>query len=160
MTNNEGSKTVTLLISIYDWNNKEDYDKRNGTFINPVKEDIFKVQIKGIKDMIILTHRLGVKVRYKKPTDKNWYSSRAMIKRLFRKEIDENLTYLEPVISSLIELKKTKEEYQQLKSIREVVPMPSMPSFGTRYTPEEMEEKLNVFKNSVPIVNTGFGFDC
>lgn len=108
------SMQVTLLVSLYSWDRQKDYDQETKTFINPVNEDVFEVKIKGIEDMTILTHRLGYKVRYKKPTDKNWYTYRAMTKRLFRKEIEDSRNHLEPVFSSVVDLRAIMEERQKL----------------------------------------------
>lgn len=116
MTKNK--KNITLLISIYSWDWKYDYDTRTSAFINPIKEDVFEVQIRSIEDMTILSLRLGWKVKFKKPTDKNWYTYRAMTKRLFNKEINESHGNLEPVFSSVIDLMKVKEERRKAKEER------------------------------------------
>jgi len=112
MTNKEDSKAIHLLISLYDWQGNYDY---HGKFLHPIRETIFEVQIRSMKDMVILTHRLGVSVKYKKPTDKNWYTPRAMTRRLFRKEINGDHPYLEQVDSFIIGLRKSKKEYQKSK---------------------------------------------
>ncbi|PLT29219.1 hypothetical protein [Peribacillus deserti] len=83
---------------------------RTRSFNNRIKEDVFKVHIKSIEDMVILTHRLGCKVKYKKPTDKNWYTYRSRVKRLFNKEINECRSHLDPIFSSVVDLKKIMEE--------------------------------------------------
>ncbi|KAB2489986.1 hypothetical protein [Priestia endophytica] len=119
MKDNQNSKSITLLVSIYSWNREDDYDQKTQSFINPIKEDVFEVQIKNIEDMTILTHRLGCKVKYKKPTDKNWYTYRAMTKRLFKKEINESRSHLEPLFSSVIDLKKIMEERKQARLEKE-----------------------------------------
>jgi hypothetical protein len=64
---------TTIQISIYDWSIME--------------EIVYEAQIGSVSDFLSLTYRFGKKVKYKKPTDKNWYYGKTMIKRLFKKEI-------------------------------------------------------------------------
>ncbi|MEK4541351.1 hypothetical protein [Bacillus sp. FSL R5-0585] len=67
------TKTTTIQISVFDWSNME--------------EIVYESQIGSVADFLSLTYRFGRKVKYKKPTDKNWYYGKTMIKRLFKKEI-------------------------------------------------------------------------
>lgn len=85
MTKNKNSKPTLLLVSIYDWDHLE-FNEENEK--NVPKEFVYEFYVRNIEDMVVLSHRFSSKVKYKKPTDKNWYTYRSMVYRLFRKEID------------------------------------------------------------------------
>ncbi|HFJ9371738.1 TPA: hypothetical protein ACGW7B_002260 [Bacillus nitratireducens] len=103
MTNNQ-TKSTTLLVSVYQWTMetvetplpKKNEGKSFFTIALPpqhekhvAKEFIYEVQINNIGDLAVLHNRFHNKVRFKKPTDKNWYTYRAMSTRLFKKETSE-----------------------------------------------------------------------
>jgi molybdopterin converting factor small subunit len=108
MKNIQNTKTTTLLVSIYSWEGR-----------TPKTEDVFEVQIRNMEDMTILTHRLGYKVKYKKPTDKNWNTYRAMTKRLFKKEIHEERENLKPIFVAVNDLNLVLEERRKVKEEKE-----------------------------------------
>ncbi|USL25093.1 hypothetical protein [Priestia megaterium] len=88
MKNNQNSKSIILLVSAYDWNHYEfnEEEQRWGRF---PREFLHEVPVRDIVDMAVLFQKFGSRVKYKKPTDKNWYTHRAMMNRLFKKEADE-----------------------------------------------------------------------
>lgn len=65
--------THTIQISIYNWVIDE--------------ELIYETQVSSPEEMVALIYSYGKKVRFKKPTDKNWYYGRTLVKRLFKKEL-------------------------------------------------------------------------
>jgi hypothetical protein len=93
------TKTTTIQISIYDWGKME--------------ELICESQIGSIEDLVVLSYRFDKSVKYKKPTDKNWYYCKTMIKRLFRDEITAKNDDVKLVTSN--DLKKILEEKFQAK---------------------------------------------
>lgn len=86
MINNQNSNATIILVSNYDWC-YEEFDEELQTEIPSPKECIHEIYVQNIEDMAVLFHRFGSKAKYKKPTDKNWYTYRAMMNRLFKKEI-------------------------------------------------------------------------
>jgi hypothetical protein len=94
MINNKNTKTTTLLVSVYDWNNCEFYEDEQGWFRSP-REFRYEVTVRDIVDMAILFQKFGSRVKYKKPTDKNWYTHRSMMNRLFKKEAAERFDEME-----------------------------------------------------------------
>lgn len=51
-------------------------------------ESIYQTQVSNLSEFIALTFKHYRQVKYKKPTDKNWYHSKTMAKRLFKSELD------------------------------------------------------------------------
>lgn len=103
MTNNQ-TKSTTLLVSVYQWTmetvetplpKKTGAEPSHTRSLPPqhekhvAKEFIYEVQINNIGDLAVLHNRFHNKVRFKKTTDKNWYTYRAMSTRLFKKETSE-----------------------------------------------------------------------
>ncbi|QDP39434.1 hypothetical protein [Radiobacillus deserti] len=93
------TKTTTIQISVYDYNTME--------------ELIYETQIGSIEELIALSYRYDKSVKYKKPTDKNWYYCRTMIKRLFKKELNSKNNEVKLVTTN--DLNKVLEERFQAK---------------------------------------------
>lgn len=66
----------TIQISVYDWKNMKEY--------------IYESTVSSVEDMIALYYKFNRQVKFKKPTDKNWYYCKTMIKRLFKSEINKD----------------------------------------------------------------------
>lgn len=66
-------ETTTIQISVYDWVNME--------------EIVYETQVRSVEDMVALTYQFDNKVKYKKPTDQNWYYAKTMLKRLFKQDL-------------------------------------------------------------------------
>ncbi|MDN4493359.1 hypothetical protein [Ureibacillus aquaedulcis] len=98
------TKTTTIQISVYDWYLKHEY--------------IYETQIGSVEDLISLSSQFNKKVKYKKPTDINWYYSKTMIKRLFKKEI-ASAEYPEVKLVATNDLNKLIEERHQEKLKKE-----------------------------------------
>lgn len=84
------SKSTILLVSVYEWD-KYEFNEESQNWERCPREFIHEVYVRDIVDMVVLFQKFGRKVKYKKPTDKNWYTHRAMMNRLFKKEIDERI---------------------------------------------------------------------
>lgn len=94
-------KTTTIQISVYDWQLKG--------------ELIYEAQIECIEELLALSYKFGKKAKYKKPTDKNWYYNKTMVRRLFKKKLSDKepllkLVTINDLDKSLEELQKAKEE--------------------------------------------------
>ncbi|SIR68450.1 hypothetical protein SAMN05878482_10525 [Peribacillus simplex] len=90
MTNNKDFKT-TLLVSTYKWSRNE-FDEIKQKEVKSRKEFIYEVSVRDISDMAVVFHKFGRKVKYKKPTDKNWYTYRTMVNRLFKEEVTQKFS--------------------------------------------------------------------
>lgn len=88
MKSNQKLKATTILVSVhrlcYDGFNEE-----SQTSTYSFREVIYEACVQNIGDMAILFHKFGKRAKYKKSTDKNWYTYRTMMNRLFKKEIAE-----------------------------------------------------------------------
>ncbi|RLQ89956.1 hypothetical protein [Falsibacillus albus] len=82
--------TQTIQISIYKAFGKSRYNNYEYNHLLDEFEFVYEAEVSSVADFIALTYRLNKFVKYKKPTDKNWYTSRTMVKRLFKKEIVNN----------------------------------------------------------------------
>lgn len=119
MTNNQ-IKSTTLLVSVYQWTKetvetplpkKTEVESFFTRALPPqhekhvAKEFIYEVQINNIGDLATLYNRFHNKVRFKKTTDKNWYTYRAMSTRLFKKGTSE---------LKLIEINSDVQDYRRI----------------------------------------------
>lgn len=77
-------------------------------------EIVYETEISSVADFVALTYRFDKLVKYKKPTDKNWYTARSMMKRLFKNEVVNN----KPIIK-IVEINdwKQKREEKRLKAL-------------------------------------------
>lgn len=97
MKNNQNEEPITIFYSIYDFYptkffyGTDGYAKRRGPM-----EYIYEVEIRDMNDFTKLWIKQDKKVKYKKPNDKNWYTYRAMLNRLFKKELNQKAD--EPVL--------------------------------------------------------------
>ncbi|MBN3553311.1 hypothetical protein JYA63_03470 [Fictibacillus nanhaiensis] len=73
--------TQTIQISIYNSFNNSFSEKTEYEFV-------YEAKVTCVAEFIVLTYQFNKFVKYKKPTDKNWYTPRTMIKRLFKNEIE------------------------------------------------------------------------
>jgi hypothetical protein len=93
------NKLQTIQISIINWSIME--------------ELVYEAQIGSIEDFLALTYRFDKKVKYKKPTDKNWYYAKTMVKRLFKKELVGKSPKIK--FTTANDLKKIEEQKQKIK---------------------------------------------
>jgi len=122
------TKTTAIQISVYDWVIKE--------------EIIYETQIGSVEDMLAITYRFGKKTKYKKPTDKNWYYAKTMIKRLFKKEMSTN-----PIIkfvttndlNKIYEEKLKSEEEARLKKEKEELEWDQWRKANPKFTIEQIK---------------------
>ncbi|MDC2863490.1 hypothetical protein [Bacillus sp. BP-3] len=106
----------TIQISIYNSNQDRTKQLINSGFGSyyPLSEYefVYEAEISSVADFIALTYRFDKFVKYKKPTDKNWYNAKTMVKRLFKNEVVNN----KPIIK-IIEVncwkEKREKEYQK-----------------------------------------------
>lgn len=99
-------KSITILVSVYSWSVEKvekqvpaGYNHELDLFFNSAvtgyleentaQETIYEVEISSIGDLAELYNRFHCNVRFKKPTDKNWYSYRQMSRRLFKPSTSE-----------------------------------------------------------------------
>jgi hypothetical protein len=103
----EKSQSESEMYNNYDCNN--DYYSHLEEF-----EFVYEAEISSVADFLALTYRFDKQVKYKKPTDKNWYTAKTMVKRLFKNEVAKN----KPIIKiAEINCWKQKREEKRLKAI-------------------------------------------
>ncbi|CDQ21808.1 hypothetical protein [Halobacillus karajensis] len=93
------TKTTTIQISIYEWSIME--------------EIVYETQISSVGEFLALTYRFDKKIKYKKPTDKNWYYAKTMIKRLFKKELSSKSTIKFVKTNDLNKMYEEKEKAKE-----------------------------------------------
>lgn len=118
--------TQKIQISVYkafEGPYDAEYHKLKLTFGSSILEEykynrneyelVYEAKINNIADFVALTYRFDKQVKYKKPTDKNWYTARSMMKRLFKNEVANN----KPIIK-IVEINdwKQKREEKRLKA--------------------------------------------
>lgn len=74
-----------------------------------MEELVYEAQVNSLEELISLTYSFGKQVKFKKPTDKNWYYAKTLIKRLFKKDLEK----LKPLIkhvgcNDLAEIERAK----------------------------------------------------
>lgn len=58
-------------------------------FGNPMEEKVYEAEVSSIQEFIALSYMNDKKIKYKKATDKTWYTPKALAKRVFKKEFEE-----------------------------------------------------------------------
>lgn len=76
-----------------------------------MEELVYEAQIGSIEDFLALSYRFDKKVKYKKPTDKNWYYAKTMVKRLYKKELLGRVPVIK--IVSTNDLNRIEEENEK-----------------------------------------------
>lgn len=109
--------TQKIQISIYKtFESPMGYDDVCETFYQEHNEFefIYETEISSVADFLAVTYQFDKLVQYKKPTDKNWYTARSMMKRLFKKEVANN----KPIIKIVETIPwEQKREEKRLKAI-------------------------------------------
>ncbi|MDK8643802.1 hypothetical protein [Niallia taxi] len=112
----------TIQISIYNSNrdrSKQLRDTRFGPFQEWSEyEFVYEAEISSIADFIALTYRFDKFVKYKKPTDKNWYTTKIMGKRLFKNEVVNNKPIIKIVEVNCWEEKREKDYQKKLAAVK------------------------------------------
>ncbi|HFK1513844.1 hypothetical protein [Bacillus paranthracis] len=155
--------TTTIQISVYDWSIME--------------EIVYEAQIGSVTDFLSLTYRFDKKVKYKKPTDKNWYYGKTMIKRLFKEEIAIKPTLKFMTTNDLnkieeekrkaeeeIKLKKEKEELEW-EAWRKANPIVTIEQIQSMSEPELVNRLFELYVDDYYIRKTDYNsydgpFEC
>lgn len=101
------TKSITIQISVLNIN--EDLSTMGRYYgVRKGYEFIYEAEISNLTEFISLVYSLHKYVKYKKPTDKVWYSARTMAKRLFKNEgINDR------PIMKIIKVHSWDEKYEQ-----------------------------------------------
>ncbi|MFQ3546595.1 hypothetical protein Q7A53_21135 [Halobacillus rhizosphaerae] len=93
------TQSITIQISVYNWSIMEEF--------------VYETQISSVGDFLALTYRFNKQVKYRKSTDKNWYYGKTMIKRLFKKDLNNGNPLKINTTIDLERVYKEKDEAQR-----------------------------------------------
>ena len=98
-----------IQISVYNWAEKE--------------EEIYEAKVKNLGEYYELTRGLHKSTKVKKSTDKNWYYSKTLAKRLFKEELSykpEMKLVMTNNLDKILKLKKEVKAKEQAKEMKKM----------------------------------------